>query len=270
MIIYDEPNETYHANPAFSSSEGKLALQDLRLLGDYRQGILPQRSDSKAMFFGSAVHCQLLEPEAFADRYAVKPEGLNLTTKAGREWKAEHEGIDILSMEDLRAIEFMVDRLCPAVREILEDEEGKPEVTIRVADDGLPLQCRLDWWRPSAHAIHDLKTTARFGNFVRGAFDLHYAFSCAWYCHVYHLELGVYPTFDFLVVESVPPYRSAVFTPTDAFLAFGRSQLEEVLPKLREAHASGDYPSECPERVELDLPRFINASAFTEDAEFLI
>lgn len=269
-IIFDESHEAYHAHPAYSSTEGKMALEDLALLGDYRAGLIEKSSDARHFVLGSATHCALLEPHAFADRYAVKPAGMNLTTKEGRAWKAEHEGRAHLSHDEYCAIGLMRERLCPAVRAILDDAGGRPEVTVRIDDDGLPLQCRLDWWRRGPHAIHDLKTTTRFASFARAAHDLGYAFSAAWYCHVYQRELGVWPTFDFLVVEAVPPFRSAIFTPTDAFLAYGRQQVNDLLPRLRTAHHSGDFRSDCPQHLDLDLPGYVHAADLSDEAGFLL
>lgn len=269
-IIFDESNEVYHANPAYSSTEGKLALEDIAKLGDYRAGIIEKSPDARHFVLGSAVHCALLEPHAFAQRYAIKPDGLNLSTKEGRAWKTENEGREHLSHDEHRAIGLMRERLCPAIRSILDDSEGRPEVTIRIDDEGLPLQCRLDWWRRGPHAIHDLKTTTRFSSFARAAHDLGYAFSVAWYCYVYHHELGVWPTFDFLVVEAVPPFRSAIFTPTDAFLAYGRKQVNDLLPRLRAAHLKGEFRSDCPQHLDLDLPGFVRTDDLDDEAGFLL
>jgi hypothetical protein len=269
-IIFDETNAAYHADPAYSSTEGKLALEDLQKLADHRDGLISRDDEARHFTFGSAAHCLFLEPNAFPSRYAVKPEGMNLSTKEGRAWKADLGGREVITADEMQSMHLMRKRLSPAVRAILDDADGRPEVTFRNEDDGLPMQCRLDWWRKSRHAVHDVKTTTRFSSFVRAAHDCGYAFSAAWYCHVYHRELGVWPTFDFLVLEACAPFRSAVFTPTDAFLAYGRKQVEALLPRLRDAHRRGDFSSDCPDRIDLDVPGFVRAAELVEDAGFLV
>lgn len=85
--------QDYHALDAWGSSS----------LRAFRRGpparVLWERSNdvsSKAISLGSAVHCRLLEPDAYFRRFAHKPEKMSFATKEGKAWREEHSGLEIL------------------------------------------------------------------------------------------------------------------------------------------------------------------------------
>ena len=82
-----EPTVDYHAHPALSAS-------DIRRGYHVPEAALWERlypsEETQAMRNGTALHYAILEPERYAERVAVKPEGMTFVTKEGKEWRAAH------------------------------------------------------------------------------------------------------------------------------------------------------------------------------------
>ena len=91
MSLLSIPNEEYHARPGVSASMLKSMASGWRSFeAEYITKTAP-RKESAAMALGTAVHAALLEPEAFADEYAVIPEECSdRRTKAYKEWAANN------------------------------------------------------------------------------------------------------------------------------------------------------------------------------------
>ena len=65
-----------------------------------------------SMTLGTAAHCYILEgAEVFHSRYAIKPEGLNFSTREGRAWRDAQEGRSIISFDAHMQIISMRDAL---------------------------------------------------------------------------------------------------------------------------------------------------------------
>ena len=117
-----------------------------------------------SMTLGTAAHCYILEgADAFHDRYAVKPEGLNFSTREGRAWRDEQEGRSIISFDQHMQILAMRDALMAQAdaRRLLE-AGGRAEATMIAKDPetGLTLLCRPDLYISRAGLAVNLKTTA--------------------------------------------------------------------------------------------------------------
>jgi hypothetical protein len=90
------PPIDYHALPHLSAS-------DIRRGYHTPEAALWQRlhptEPTPAMQNGTALHLAVLEPERFASEVAAKPDGLSFVTKEGKEWRAAHEGLLIVSAD---------------------------------------------------------------------------------------------------------------------------------------------------------------------------
>ena len=110
------------------------------------------------MMLGTSVHCAVLEPATFQDRYAIAPQ-CDKRTKEGKAIWADLEANNkiILSASDYELIEGMS-------QSVLNHETasrllaiGDPEMTVYTDIEGIPAKARLDWYRNGI--ICDLKTT---------------------------------------------------------------------------------------------------------------
>jgi exodeoxyribonuclease VIII len=85
-VSYNQPEQEYRRNPAHAQSHVKHILKSP---AHYQAALKQAWSPTLTMHVGSAVHCLVLEGQReFDSRFVLKPEGLSLTTKAGKEWKA--------------------------------------------------------------------------------------------------------------------------------------------------------------------------------------
>jgi hypothetical protein len=96
-----------------------------------------------AMIAGSALHCAILEPEEFVQRYAVKPEGMSLATKDGKAWAAEHAAGRQIIPADVAERGLA---LAPMFRRVA-GHGGAAESCVIAEEDGISVACKPDWLR---------------------------------------------------------------------------------------------------------------------------
>lgn len=186
MILTPEslPIEEYHASaPAWLSKTTIRQFQDmgpawwkLVHLDHLVKAPIPSGAEQ-----GLALDCYLTEGVgAFREKYAIKPEGLKLNTKAGMEWAAKNEGTIHISASDYLILCDAVDAvraspLWPAI------EKCSSQYTCRRHSDalGLGLQSRPDWLDANGGIVFDLKKTRDITRFGSQAIDLGYHLQAA-------------------------------------------------------------------------------------------
>ena len=206
--IHESMND-YHANTAIGSSQAKQAKKSIRLYKDYLDGIASFRT-TPAMAIGTAIHAALLEPLSFSDAVVVSPYD-SFRTREAKEWKAEElkKGVEIVSKDLLETIDIICNRTTSLddIRILLENSES--ELVYRAEVNGLQCQCRFDAINVENKNAYDVKTTSKFDKFDWQVRDLGYDFSAGWYNMVYEATTGKsLEAWYWLVVETVPPYRS--------------------------------------------------------------
>jgi hypothetical protein len=103
-----------------------------------------------------------LQGKPVATQTAVKPAGLNLATKEGKQWKADHEGRPIISCDDYQQIQRM--HGAPVAnkdaKQLLASCD-KRELPIFATLCGVPCKALLDACGEAAgrKIICDIKTT---------------------------------------------------------------------------------------------------------------
>lgn len=151
----------------------------------------PKTPPTDAMKLGSAVHCMILTPELFNDKFAVAPE-INKRTNAGKEewalFASQNEGKDILSNEDYEHARRLSDGALANkyVRNLLNncyafEEEWSAEINdlpfrgfydavgesyvveIKTTNDGNPSSVMSDFYRRKYHMQAALYSTASMG-----------------------------------------------------------------------------------------------------------
>jgi len=138
------------------------------------------REDSEATRVGSAAHCLILTPDLFEDTYALKPEGMTFASKEGKEWKAHHEGYEILTHDEtckVREVTKAFVTKSTAINSLAAAGAGRVESSVLwdCKASGLRSKGRPDWYddeavydlKVSRHAMRDLRGVA-FRAFVDG------------------------------------------------------------------------------------------------------
>jgi len=214
----------------------------------YQAALAEERKETQAMLFGTLFHALALEGKPVAMQAAVKPVGLNLATKEGKEWKADHEGQPIISCDDYQQIQRMHAALVANkdAKQLLESCD-KRELPIFATLCGVPCKALLDACGEASgrKIICDIKTTddASPQAFARKVANLHYDMQAAMYCDIAALAFGwdEEPKFFWLACQKDAPWTCVVYD-ADDWLATGREKYRRALDTLRDCTQTDSWP----------------------------
>lgn len=214
------------------------------------------------MQMGSALHCLALEgEEQLLKDFVVKPEGISLTTKEGKEWKAQAGRKTVLSQEAWRDVYGMAESL----RRLGWFDPGQPdyrkynELSLYWEADGLDCKCRLDRLHlTDDHAmVLDLKTTDSVDpkNFLKKVIgDLNYLFQAAWYTEATAAAFQRDASFVFIGVERNAPYLTRVFEVSSEMIEEGLRQTRRARQLLSQCTRTKQWQSPEITYEILELP----------------
>lgn len=176
----------------------------------------PRKPPSEAQLIGSAFEMLLLEPERFAKDVFIytKP---NMRSNAG---KAEWEQIKQQGQGKLMITEEMESK----VKAMVENAQGCPEM-MQYVDAITAHQVKLSWKHKGMPFVGYVDAEGHLGDdwcfeiktaqsadpdeFNRDIFNWGYNLQIGAYAEGYHKSKFKFPTFAFLVFETVPPYNCA-------------------------------------------------------------
>lgn len=225
-----------HGREYFSPSQLKKLFLSVGQLNAYLKRAF---TTSSAMALGSAVHCRLLEPLSFDDRYIVFDDAEKCkeiggkrptATKAYSEFKLEfaeqNKDKDILTQSDWEIIE-KIESNC-AMNGIIDTffTDGDAEITVRgVAkgfDEEFEALCIIDYDKEDMSI--DLKTTSKpLHKFRFDANELGYDIQA-----VVTQSLNQ-KDFVFIAVQTVEPYDIGVYTISESFKNRGKMKVNQAL-----------------------------------------
>lgn len=264
--VYGMESEVYHSIPAMSAGGLKRMRQSpAHFYGLQMDPNRPEPGDpSPATINGTMVHTALFEPDTLADRYVVKPDGMNFATKEGRAWRDAQtlQVVDSVAMQTALAQAAAV-RALPDVAALLAD--GMPEVSAFWIDpETLELcKCRPDWVSPAGDGVIlvDGKTCqdASPEGFGRAIWNFAYHLQAAWYSDGYERATGqrVYG-FVFAAVESAWPHAAAAYMLGDDVLDKARAENRRLLNTYAECKRTGIWPGYPAGISQINLPRWAN------------
>lgn len=217
-----------------------------------REAILHPASPTKAMDFGTAFHCAILEPIRFSEQYVGAPKVDRRTKEGKATWagfEAEHPNATVLDMDDFTSISRMRDAVWahPIAKEMLSGH-GHNEVGIVFEHEPTGLLCKSlldrigvfgDWtW------IIDAKSTAdasRFG-FRKSIRKFQYGAKAAFYLDGCNAVAPRPRRFAWIAVENEAPYGVAIYEPDEDALRAGRIKYERWLRLYLECVQTGIWP----------------------------
>lgn len=233
----------------------------------------PHREESEhtpATAFGTAAHAFILEgADAFRSRYAVKPEGLNLSTKEGRAWKEDHADLEIITSDAFARIQRMRDGLMAHAdaRRVL-GAGGVAEATMVAQDPetGLWLLARPDLFIERAGMLVNFKTarSPAPADFERQVWALRYYLSDAFVRHVAKLCGVAKPSHAFLVVGNEAPHLGYVAALKADAAAWGDRQVRLQLRQFAACVESGHWPGYSAGVLEIALPAYAATQVATK------
>lgn len=223
------------------------------------------------MQIGSALHCLALEgQEQFDLDFVLKPDGLSLTTKEGKEWKALAGKRTVLSKTDQYASWDAVHGMVESLRRLEWFSPDQPEyrkyneLSLYWDADGLDCKCRLDRLvlEENRALVLDLKTTDSIDSkdFLRKIIGgLNYLFQAAWYVEGAEAAFGLPATFIFIGIERTPPYATKTFEVSSEMLLEGREQTRTARQLLADCLRTKTWAPPEIEHEVLTLPPWFSS-----------
>jgi hypothetical protein len=94
-----------------------------------------KREPSKAMLLGTMAHLAVLEPQKLDTAFVERPEGIDLRTKLGKEWKESVGTMPVLDQDEARAVRGIRDSIAAhsAARELLAETQSEVALVWRHA-----------------------------------------------------------------------------------------------------------------------------------------
>lgn len=249
--------DEYQAAPGISKSG---LDQIAKSPAHYQVWLREKPEPSKAMVFGSALHCALLEPELFSEQYTVAPEVDKRTTKGKAEfaeWEQANQGKVALTSAEYSRLLAMQDafRSHALVSGVLK--EAFIERAAFWTDEETGVQCKSRPDIVTSGLILDVKTTedARKRAFESSAWNFRYHVQAGMYLHgVSQVTKQKHDEFLFIAIEKTAPFAISVFQADSTMVGQGQETMRANLRTYAECVASGQWPS-YPDRVQkLSLP----------------
>lgn len=254
-VYHSVPFKDYLAWPHVSKS---LLVEMLRSPGHLQYRRTHPLEPTPAMVWGSALDCLLFEGlDAFNRRFAYKPEGLDLRTKAGKAWAASLDaGTNVLSPGS-----GVLDAAAAALRHPEVDSwlyNGMAQVSavFDCPHTGVRVKIRPDI-DCGAPLLVDLKSTdkADHDSFARRAYQLRYHWQAAMYLDGMSAATGEdYDEFNFIVVERDPPHRVEVYRLGAAEIEQGRDEYRAALAMYAECEKINNWPTTTGRIQPLSFP----------------
>ncbi len=249
-LVRGMPAAQYHADPGVSNTM-------LKSLADspahcYLKHLAPNRpriASTDAQSLGTLGHAFILEPNAVGTRYAVKPRGMNFSTKAGKAWRDE-QTLEIVTSDDADAAGAMVAafKRVPVLANLLSS--GVSEASVFAVDKatGLRVRCRPDhlhFTGPKRAVVLDVKTISELtpSTVERAIASYGYHRQQAHYTNVLQSAGIEVEEFVFGFVSSTYPYLAVAYVLDDETAEQGRDEVAELLDKFATCQRAGFWPA---------------------------
>jgi exodeoxyribonuclease VIII len=208
----------------------------------------PAREETSGQRAGTLLHTLVLEPDTFAERYAIGPD-VNRNTK---EWKAFAAALpaDVTALkpdeydEGLKQAESL--RRHADIADLLSSGEAETSIFWTDPITGLPCRCRPDWLHETSEGwiVLDLKTGQPDPwDFARQCARLTYGLQQAMYSEGVEEATGKpVIAFVFGVVSTAAPFLSSCVMLDDESIASCRKQYRKLLNKYAECKSKNQWP----------------------------
>lgn len=214
----------------------------------------PEDEDKKqALDIGNALHCLVLEPTEFINRYAVEP-SIDRRTNAGKAKAVEFEETNkdkiILTAKEFKVLNLMRGSVWayPDAMRLLENQTGT-EISIFAEDEyGQLIKIRIDLESKinGATFIVDLKSIDKISNISQAINERDYDLQYAVYREAYKIHHGFYPDFFLFIFVAKTiecgRYPTRVGELCQADKDSGYEKYHSLKAKYRECMESGIWP----------------------------
>lgn len=248
----------YHSMKLLSKSALDLIDQSpAHFKAYYLDGL--ERSVTPSMQMGSWIHMAVLEPSRFQSEVKVLPEDLNALSKATKAFKEgfanlieSNPGVTFIDSDKMAIITGARDSVMSHKQASQLLTGGQSEVSMFFEIDGIKCKARPDYIH-AKNIMSDLKTTTSGGrqDFERTIMRSRLHVQAAWYMDGWEKITGQKfrrnsagdPAFMFVVVETSPPYATAVYQLADAAVEKGRELYMKNLQVYQWCMKNNSFPS---------------------------
>lgn len=204
---------------------------------------LISEEESDALTLGSITHRACLEPDTMEGAFAIKPDGMDYRTNAGKSWR-DAQTVPVVSADAAASVRGMsaAVNVHPMAKRLMAGADY--ERSLFADDDGLLVKSRFDILPKTGNVIADLKTceNASLEEVEKTIGRYLYFRKAAFYIRVAN-ALGLdRQAFVFIFVEKSPPYAVACYQLADEVVRAGEALIERDLTLLRECMASNLWP----------------------------
>ena len=223
MFIANMPDDVYHNWPDSISKSGLDLVNRSPAHYKYKS----DKAASRAMEFGRALHCAVLEPDVFASRYLLLR---HVSDRRASEYKqavaAKGEGNVLVSGEadQIAGIQEVI-KSSPAIQDYIS-KPARRELSLFVThpETGVLVRCRYDMLTHDGIAI-DLKTTqdVRPAEFAKSIANYRYHVQQAFYSDAFFWATGEQlQEFVFIALEKELPHAHRIYVLDDESVDLGR------------------------------------------------
>lgn len=252
-VAHNVAPEDYHAWPEVSNSMlSAMARSPYHCWAEYMAPNRPERKATAAMKAGTLLHALVLEPHTVDARYIVRPDGLDLRTKEGREWaRSTPAGIDIISSEQWQTALAQRDAIMaePFLARLLS-APGQSEVSATWVDGATGLRCKMRADRVTQidgdRFIVDMKTASDGSphGFSRAVATYGYHRQQAHYTNGWKSAAGV-PGLEFVfaVVTAEYPFVATAYVLDADSAQQGQDEVAELLAEFARCQRLDHWPA---------------------------
>lgn len=246
-----------YGKPHLSYSSLKVALTDMAKFDQYMKGEL--KFESPALTFGTLYDMLLFEREKAMETYQIVNHEYILSrcsektqeakapkmtkdykeTKANIEAELKAQGKEIVSPEDWKQANEMIDRLevCGLSAEYLSSEDYQVEFNEMLGD--VQVKGFLDCFDGEKGFIIDSKSTQSIAKFRYSVRDFCYDIQAYIYCKVFGIK-----KFYWLVQEKSYPYLPAIVECTEETLFAGEMKFNEAVERIKKFLSEDNDPQQ--------------------------
>jgi len=216
------------------------------------------RPDTQAQVVGDAVHCAILTPSLFTERFVrqIEGDGRTKAVKQAREIQAlENPLASCLSPYDYDTVRSVANSVTnhPYCSYLLDGGSYEQSILFNYRDT--MCKARIDIVTSSGTIIADIKTTrdASEEAFARDLYKYGYHIQAAFYLIAANAVGINAQTFGIIAVEKEPPFELMVYELEGEIIDEGIRELRFLMAKYHEAELTGDwqgYP-QTPVRINL-------------------
>lgn len=265
------PRHEYDAVQALNISR----LKEMKRSPQHYKYRLTNPRTTVPLVVGNACHVAVLEPERYAQDFAVwnrVSENGNLCPRKGQYWdafKLENDGRTILMPDETTLAQSIAAAVRTDERAMQYLASGDPEVTLEwnLASElgGRPAKSRVDWLttidgKPYLVGLKTARNCAHYA-FAAQAAKLGYHWAWAFYEDAYTAITGKRPCSIEIVVEVEPPHAVAVYRIPDDIIEQGREEYYAAAKLLAECEATDEWPGPAPMIEDLTLPSWAYTQA---------